>query len=546
MQIRNKITYMITTSNPTGKKNTQFEWVLLILLVVGYYSWLSVNTVYSASVDGRLLEVFDGDEFSHFDIVSKALTNHTLCVEWTVYGHFYFNIVLFPLFILQRFTPVSDQLLVLVLRYVSTLSSILTVIMTFGLAKRYFDSFVAWISSIFLMIVPYIFNYWSVTSHPDTLQMFTIVCGMFACCEYLLSKKNKWLIIAAFFAGMAFSTKYAGIFLMPIIWFLCFGIFVEPIKKIKRDFLHLPSLLQAFWLVFITGVSFLIAFALASPCLVLDLKFFPGLIRVVQVTSSGYLYQINHRRIEWFEVLSSTSLLGVLNSVLLAFALAWFIFKTWKTKGEELQSPKGLLWVWVLFYFAVAFFSANVRENRYLLVIIPFIFILLADFLVSVLDYIGRKFSRKFVFHFMFGAIVVFGVLELWEGVLRQLELIETRQTRENNNPVIEAGKWLEVNYQPSSRILYDKYSYVPSKFTQVWGTYNMDATLVEDVKPRVIVINSSIRDIFRDSYMANSYVDGPERFMEIHDFYDALEAEQLGYVLVADFGSVRIYQKER
>jgi len=538
---------MMTATNPIKKKNDRFEWVLLILLVVGYYSWLSVNTVYSASVDGRLLEVFDGDEFSHFDIIRKALTDHALCVEWSVYGHFYFNLVLFPLLILQRVTPVSDQLLVLVLRYVSTLSSILTVIMTFGLARRYFGSLVAWISSIFLMIVPYIFNYWSVTSHPDTLQMLTVVGGVFGCCEYLYSKKKIWLIVAAFFAGLAFSTKYAGIFLMPIIWLLCLGIFVEPIKKIKRDFLHLPSLLPAFWLVLITGVSFLIAFALASPCLMLDWKFFPGLMRVVQVTSSGYLYQINHRRIEWFGILSSTSLIGIFNSIILAFALAWFLVKTWKTKGVESQSHKGLLWAWVLFYFAVAFFSANVREDRYLLVIIPVVFILLADFLVSVLNYVGRKFPGKFVFHLVVGLIVVFCALELWGGFTRQMGLIETRQTRERNNPVIEAGKWLEANYPASSRILYDKYSYVPSKFTRVWGTYNMDAILVEDVNPSVIVVNTAIRDIFiRDTYMANSYVDGPERFMEIHDFYTALESEQIGFVLVADFGPVRIYQKER
>lgn len=537
---------MMIATNPIKHKNARFEWVLLILLVVGYYSWLSVNTVYSASVDGRLLEVFDGDEFSHFDIVRKALTDRTLCVEWSVYGHFYFNLVLFPLFILQRFTPVSDQLLVLVLRYVSTLSSILTVIMTFGLAKRYFGSLVAWISSMYLMIVPYIFNYWSVTSHPDTLQMFAIVGGVFGCCEYLLSNKKIWLIVAAFFAGLAFSTKYAGIFLLPIIWLLCLGVFVEPITKLKRDFFRLPKLLPALRLVFITGVSFLIAFALASPCLMLDWKFIPGLIRVVEVTSSGYLYQINHRRVEWFGVLSSTSLVGVFNSIILAFALAWFLVKTWKTKGGELQSYKGLLWAWVLFYFAVAFFSANVREDRYLLVIIPFIFILLSDFFANVLDYVGRRFPGKAEFYLVAGVIVVFCVSELWGGYMRQMGLIETRRTREDNNPVIEAGKWLEANYQPSSRILYDKYSYIPSKFTQVWGTYNMDATLVEDVHPRVIVINTAIRDIFRDPSDATSYIEGPERFMEIHEFYDAMEAEQLGYELVADFGRVRIYQKER
>ena len=537
---------MVNSLHSIERKNTWLEWIFLIFVVVGYYLWLSTNTIFSASANGRLLDVFIVDEYEHFFIIREALTNHTVCVNWSVYGQFFFNIILFPLYVLQRFSPINDQLIILALRYVSTVSAALTVILTFGLARRYFGRLVAWMSSLLLMVVPFIFNFWSVTSHPDALQMFTVTGSLFAGSEYLLSKKKRWLIISAAFAGFAFSTKYAGLFLLPVIWLVCLRVFEESPSTLKKELSHLPGLLSALRLMLATGVSFLIAFFITSPCLLLDWDFVFGLTRVVGVYTGGFLFEVYYRRTEWLEILSSTSLIGKLNSIILAFALISFFVKTWKTKGGEFRSHKGLLWTWVLYYFAIPFFAVNVREDRYLLVIIPFIFILLASFLADILDYARRKFSGKFASYFVVGVLVVISAVEMWGGFTRQFDLIATRTAREINNPVIEAGEWLERNYESSTRIVYDRYSYIPPKFTRVWGTFNMDATLIEGFRPRVIVINSAIRDIYRDPSAASGYVEGPERYMEMYEFYDAMEQQKHGFVLVAEFGPVTIYERER
>jgi hypothetical protein len=529
-----------------NKRGIYIEWILIISLVFAYFFWLSNNTVYSASANGRLLDVFDGDEYTHFYIVRQALTDRTLCIDFPYYGHFYFNLILFPLMVLQKFRPVSDHVLILALRYVATLSSALTVILTFGLARRYFGRLVAWVSSLFLTILPYIFNYWSVTSHPDTLQMLTIVGGLFGCCEFMLSKKKKWLIVAAVCAGLAFSTKFGGVFLLPIIWLLCLAQFDESRMVFNIDSLRPPRLQSSILLVVVTGVSFLISFIATSPCSFFGGQFIDGILIQSKSNSLGYIFQTSRNHIEWFGILGSSALLGMISSIVLAFALISFVVMVWKTKGKEFLSHKGLLWLWVLFYFTYTFFMVNLREDRHLLVIMPFVFILLTDFLAGVLNYLKRRLPGKFEYYFVVGIIAAVYAMDVYGGFTRQFDLITTRMTREYNNPTIEAGLWLEANYSPSTRILYDKYSYIPPKFDRVHGSWGMDEVILVNFHPKVVLINRSIRDIFLDSNAAQSYTEGKEKFMAIHDFYRLMEEEKLGYVLIKDFGGIQVYEKQQ
>jgi hypothetical protein len=181
-----------------------------------------------------------------------------------------------------------------------------------------------------------------------------------------------------------------------------------------------------------------------------------------------------------------------------------------------------------------------------LLVIMPFVFILLTDFLAGVLNYLKRRLPGKFEYYFVVGIIAAVYAMDVYGGFTRQFDLITTRMTRENNNPTIEAGLWLEANYSPSARILYDKYSYIPPKFDRVQGSWGMDEVILVNFHPKVVLINRSIRDIFLDSNAAQSYTEGKEKFMAIHDFYRLMEEEKLGYVLIKDFGGIQVYEKQQ
>lgn len=528
------------------RKTAVVEWVLLILLVCGYYIWLSNGAIYSASTNGRLVDRFETDEYQLFYVTNEALVGRTLFIDWSVYGHFYFNLALIPLFLMDFFAGVSEQTVILTLRYISLISSALTVVLTFGIARRFFSRPAAWMSALFLAVIPSSFNLWSIKIHPDTLQMFMVVACLFAASEFVASRKKGWLLIASIFAGMSFSTKYVGVFLMPIIWLFYFLSLNE--KKGEKQGFSFDLFIIKPWVKFCvtTGLVFLIAFIVTSPSLLVGGQMFNGLFAQMKYTRAGYIFAANNHFYEWFSVLSSPAVLGMINSLLLGTALVLFLSELWRKGIHIILSCKGLLWTWVLVYFLYAVVNVNLRIDRYLLVIIPSAFILISQFVVDAFAWMLKNVPKKTVFYILLFGFLVFEGIAILRGFSNQRILIETTIARETGDLGIEAGHWLEANYKPSTRILHDRYMYIPPKFEKVQGSYGMDLEMLLAFQPRVVVINHSIRDVYLDPSLADSFTEGAEKYMAIHDFYEQMENEELGYHLVAEFGGIKIFEKDR
>ena len=522
------------------------EWAILVLLVSGYFFWLSANTVYSASANGRLVEVFEDDEYQHFVAVRNALDERSICIDWTAYGHLYFNAILWPLILVQIFTPISDQAIIVALRYGSTFFSVLTVIFTYILARRYWGRLAGWVSAISLTILPFSFNYWSVTSHPDTPQMFFIVGSLFGCCEFVIKRQERWLYVAGFIAGLAFSTKYGGLFILPIIGLLSILPPEDFSIKPNIELFQWNNLVRALRRIFLIGISFALAFLISSPCSIIGWQFIDGIVREANHVGFGHMFQSSTGNFEWFTILFSSNLLGVFSGVLVVFALGLYIGKIVHSRELTIFTPQGVLWIWVLLFFGFVFVRLNYRTDRYLFLILPFLFILSSLLIVEMVNYIKENQSLNSKFHYtVFLVIVILSGSVFYEGFGRQIELINTRIQREQNNPVIESGLWLEKNYPASTRILYDKYSYIPPKFKLVQGSYGMDETMLINFHPKLVVINIGIRGMYTNSRDAAFFGEGVEKFMDIYNFYDQMEKQELGYRLVKDFGIIRIFEKE-
>ncbi|MFN8435249.1 MAG: glycosyltransferase family 39 protein [Anaerolineales bacterium] len=520
------------------------EWLFLILLVCGYYFWLSKDAIYSASTNGRLVDRFETDEYQLFSVTNEALVEQTLYIDWSVYGHFYFNIALIPLFIKDYFGTVSDQFVILTMRYVSLISSALTVLLTFGIARRYFNKLTAWVSALLLMVIPTTFNYWSIKIHPDTLQVLMVVACLFACCESIFLRKKEWLLLASVFAGMSFSTKYVGAFLMPIIWLFYF-LFLNQKEGERLSFS--PSSVKP-WVKFgvATGLLFFATFVVTSPSLLVGGQIFDGLSLQMRVTRSGYIFATNNNFYEWFGILSSPAVLGMTNSLFLGSAFVSFFVELWKSRLHVILSIKGLLWSWVLFYFSYALINVNLREDRYLMVIIAPAFILTSQFIADSLYWTWKKDSTKLVFCVLLLVFIGLEGFEISKSIANHKTLIETMVIREVDDSAIEAGHWLEANYPSETRILYDRYSYIPPKFTRVQGSYGMDLQVLLDFNPRVVVINRSIRDIYLNPSLADSFTAGAGIYMAMHDFYEQMENEMLGYHLVREFEGIKIFERNK
>ncbi|MBT6048350.1 MAG: phospholipid carrier-dependent glycosyltransferase [Candidatus Scalindua sp.] len=203
--------------------NRNLEFLIFTVLVSIYFIWFAWPLVWIASENSRLVSAFNADEVRHLQILNEMINQRTLKVNsgFTTYGHLFFNVAFIILFPLSCFVEVSEQQIIVVLRLVSVIFAVATVTVTFLLTRRYFGQFAAWLAAFLLSIIPLSFLHYSVMSHPDTVQLFFLVLGIYFCCRLLEEDRMKWVIAASSAAGLAFACKYTGLFLLPIIWMIC-------------------------------------------------------------------------------------------------------------------------------------------------------------------------------------------------------------------------------------------------------------------------------------------------------------------------------------
>jgi hypothetical protein len=164
-----------------------------------------------------MVSVFVPDEATHVALIKGCLDDNTLKIDFGYYGHLYFYLCLLPLFVVKLFMPVSEHLMIVVLRVVSILFGAATIVAVFITAKRYVGQYQAWVAAAILCIVPFDFLRLSSFSHPDTVQMFFITLSLLCCCRMAEDDHLKWLAFASVTAGLAFACKYSGMFLIPVI-----------------------------------------------------------------------------------------------------------------------------------------------------------------------------------------------------------------------------------------------------------------------------------------------------------------------------------------
>lgn len=206
--------------HPHDKVRFAIEWMLLAGLTCLYFAWFAAPLLGEAADNIRMVGVFNADEAMHARMIRDCLSEHTLLIDFGNYGHLYFNLVLIPLLVLSFFQPVSETTIIVALRVVPVIFSVGTVLITFHLARRYFDGLTAWLAALGLLIVPVNFLEISVVSHPDTPQLFFIMVSLYGCIRFADEQRFHWMIFASVAAGLAFACKYGGIFVLPVIWLL--------------------------------------------------------------------------------------------------------------------------------------------------------------------------------------------------------------------------------------------------------------------------------------------------------------------------------------
>jgi hypothetical protein len=352
-------------------------------------------------------------------------------------------------------------------------------------------------------------------------------------------------------ACLAFACKYVGILVLPIILFV---VVVRTISGDNAEDVFRPSffprnsrvmlLLLRVIAVFFT---FVLTFILVSPEPTVRSLSIKGISTEYGVIKIGQDFRNEAPNSEWFVYLISGEMLDDFISLFVMVGLIRFLWELKQKPREMLLSPTVIMWLWVILFFGLLFIDIKMRGARLLLPILPFLVILASREITRMLDFIFEKTPKKSTGSLMLGTalllIIVFIELPRVNAVVEYHNIFANR---EKNSLSVAAGNWLAQNYPPSTRILYDYYSYVPPSFPNAQATWGGTIRQLELFKPDVVIVNKKISRQFSNISDLVRYTGGTEeKFKERFKYYSMLREGALNYSLVKDFSNeIQVYEK--
>lgn len=556
----------------------------LIVLIAFYFLWLASGNIFDYSLNQRLTLAFDSDEALHIDIISNALKNNAWVFPMHSYGHLFFYIALFIVKIVSLFHLVNDQTILIVLRTISLIATFLSCVALFDFLRPTFDRVFSWIIPISLMTIPLNLAEYSLISHPDTLQLLFVVLGVNQISKHIETNQQKHLYFASVFAGLAFSTKYSGLFVLILIWMVA----LTTSYSTKRTSQHLPQipskaihlfssllLVGVFCSAYYFDIDKLLGFfggrtslnsheidqftkirrllLLAAPLGILAIPFTKKLTeRVGSVVFWSTLI--------FFSIFSLTSpglLLG------LGFVKGMLAESLHVGFGHSFRASRNIFeWFPILFskdllgiglgVFALSTLALQIyllarrrcfgshSEAKLALCAIwsslyfgyvlfrvnyreaRYLFIILPHLLT--LSFFGLHWTlgqfSKSKTYYKVALTAIF-LLLLTNGIQRVLQFKTQRsELGAENSPAQISGNWLKDNYPEGIKVAQDYYTYVPPYFTKVKKDWTWTLRELKDFEPQVVVVNTRQAARFEDKTLANDYFHGSEAFQETHNFY--------------------------
>jgi hypothetical protein len=158
------------------------------------------------------------------------------------------------------------------------------------------------------------------------------------------------------------------------------------------------------------------------------------------------------------------------------------------------------------------------------------------------------KLSRKVTVALTLSALLTIGILELPKSFKQIVEYRNYRLNLEQSDSRVKVGQWLQENYLFTTRIIYDRYVYIPPSFFDVHATPWRGEEIflmLKEFNPDLILVEQGMLKDFSDKSLANEYAGGKIEFLEKYDYYEKLTDEHLGYNLLRDFGTIKIYAKQ-
>lgn len=437
-------------------------------------------------------------------------------------------------------------------------------------------------------------------------MFFITLSIFFCCRYFGKDGKKQWKFLAwaALASGLAFGTKYAGIMLMPIIagidlikkpdqknispfksWgalFFClagavllnknwiiryvplngstenFYLLVEIARVLCFTVALMISVFIAFrekliqknhslWIfeklvnVVLLAAIFLTAFALSSPGCVRGLNFIIGFTSVTDLARYGHWFQASLGVKGWLGVLLSPGVLNIPVFVLFSANIALCIFHEIKYGTGKMVFSLVML-SWFIIYFSTLVLRINADFSHYLIPVIPFVIILASHSIEVLVNILSKKFYRVNSWVFSLAVPLIFLGFTTYKSSGKIIEQRESLVDKEKNAESVKAGYWIRENFSPDTKILYDRYAYVPYEFSQSFWSWGISDDQISETMPDLIVLNSRIYQYFSDPDIASTFLDGAVSYLKKYNCYKTLLEGNSDYKILKDFGSIKIF----
>lgn len=429
-------------------------------------------------------------------------------------------------------TPVSGRIILVVLRAVCTVAGVGVLLLTYNLATRLYDNRVGLIACVLLATSP-IFLRWSIESHPDLPQLFWILCSLVTAARLSDHLDPKRVIAASSFAALAFKTKYVGVFLLPVL------VLAIVISGRTVDWRARFTETRR-WMCILVGVStFFIVFAITNPFAVVQFNAFQRSLQAErEIMAFGHTFLMARSVTEWFSMLASLIgwwhllPLGLYAAVEVRHGLAERVFP---------RPVISILLSWCLLLLAYLAAFSSAKYMRHLLPILPVMTLFCGAAYVWLWSQARDLRTWKAQARWL---LVPLFLLSFYPSLAGGTRLAAERMRRGNvEQDEIRTGTWIAENYAAETSILYDAYSYIPSKFKQVELTPGLSYFEIEHFRSDLIVVRDAVAADYTDPQRAEESRMGKTAYLDRHYCYAYLRSGKLStYSRVRTFGTVTVY----
>ena len=213
-------------SNHAMSRYAQAIGLALFLLLPVCYSFAfffdtisnNVREIYTYNLDSTLI-LLD---------IERSVSSRWFQLDFTGYGQLYYNLCILISYLYSLLFPLTERAVFFIARLVTLLGGCASIALLFFFAKRFLGVLPALFSAAMLAVTPVVLHS-STEPHPDTWQMFFVTLSLYFC-ALAISRRTPgttqvsegqarpgMLLAAAAAAGAAFSTKYIGTLLLPLL-----------------------------------------------------------------------------------------------------------------------------------------------------------------------------------------------------------------------------------------------------------------------------------------------------------------------------------------